>query len=240
MDRALSKLGLASRTQAAELIRAGKVKVNGRVVLRVSHDVIPEKTKIEIENQTQTTNTPRWILFHKPKGTVTTRSDEKNRPTVFSLLADVGQYLIAVGRLDQATSGLLLLTNDTQFSAWVTDPKNAVPRTYLVTVRGEFSDADASRLESGVSDEGESLSAHSILIRKRSRRETHLVIQLIEGKNREIRRMLKQVGHEVTVLKRVSFGGLELGDLPTGKWRDLSVAELNQAFPGAPIKSSSI
>jgi 23S rRNA pseudouridine2605 synthase len=167
---------------------------------------------------------------------VTTRSDPEGRPTVYTCLEgpEAGDliHLIPIGRLDAATTGLLLLTNDTRLAAWITDPVNAVPRIYLVTVRGELSDATAQRLETGIEDEGEPLFARKVTIRKRSRRETHLILELTEGKNREIRRLLAAVGHEVTRLKRVSFGGLELGDLPPGKWRDVTEQELREAFPG--------
>jgi 23S rRNA pseudouridine2605 synthase len=131
---------------------------------------------------------------------------------------------------------LLLLTNDTRFADWLTDPRNQVSRIYLVTVRGELNEETARRLEQGIEDTGERLAARSVVIRKRSRRETHLVVELTEGKNREIRRMLTAGGHEVTRLKRVSFGGLELGELAPGRWRGLSAAELREAFPSAPLR----
>jgi 23S rRNA pseudouridine2605 synthase len=143
---------------------------------------------------------------------------------------------VPVGRLDAATSGLLLLTNDTRLADWLTDPANAVARVYLVTVRGELADAAARRLEEGLDDAGERLAARAVTVRKRSRRETHLVLELTEGKNREIRRLLAAVRHEVTRLKRVSFGGLELGDLAVGKWREVSAEELKAAFPGALMR----
>jgi 23S rRNA pseudouridine2605 synthase len=144
-------------------------------------------------------------------------------------------HLVPVGRLDAATTGLLLLTNDTRLADWVTDPGNAVPRIYLATVRGLLEDATARRLEEGIEDRGERLAASTVTVRKRSRRETHLILALTEGKNREIRRLLAAAGHEVTRLKRVSFGGLELGDLPPGQWRDVTIEELRAAFPGAPL-----
>jgi 23S rRNA pseudouridine2605 synthase len=148
----------------------------------------------------------------------------------------VDDHVIPVGRLDAATTGLLLLTNDTHLAAWLTDPANAVPRVYLVTVRGELADAAARRLEEGIEDAGEHLAARAVTVRKRSGRETHLVLELTEGRNREIRRLLAAVGHEVTRLKRVSFGGLELGNLAPGRWREVAAAELKAAFPGAPMR----
>ncbi len=233
LERALSKLGLASRTEARSLIREGRVVVDGRPVTDPLQPVVPERVRLEIDGRPAVRPAPRTILLHKPRGVVTTRSDPEGRPTVYTCLEGLeADHLIPIGRLDAATSGLLLLTNDTRLAAWITDPLNAVPRVYLVTVRGELSDATARRLEIGIEDAGEHLSARTVTVRKRSRRETHLVLELTEGKNREIRRLLAAVGHEVTRLKRVSFGGLELGDLQSGRWREVTEQELREAFPG--------
>jgi 23S rRNA pseudouridine2605 synthase len=177
------------------------------------------------------------VLLHKPRGVVTTRSDPEGRPTVYGCLEGLAAHVVPVGRLDAATTGLLLLTNDTRFADRVTDPANAVPRVYLATVRGELSDVTARRLqEEGIEDGGEILSARRVEVRKRSRRETHLVIELDEGKSREIRRMLSALGHEVTRLKRVAFGGLELGALAPGQWRMVTPEEIRAAFPEAPVR----
>jgi len=236
LERALSKLGLASRTEARSLIREGRVVVDGRTATDPLQPVVPEKARLEIDGRPALRPPPRTLLLHKPRGVVTTRSDPEGRPTVYTCLegpeADHLIHLIPIGRLDAATTGLLLLTNDTRLAAWITDPVNAVPRVYLVTVRGELSDATARRLEEGIEDAGEDLSAKTVTVRKRSRRETHLLLELTEGKNREIRRLLAAVGHEVTRLKRVSFGGLELGDLQPGRWREVTEQELWEAFPG--------
>ena len=223
LERALSKLGLASRTEARGLIRAGRVEVDGRPVIDPLFEVVPERARIEIDGRRAERPRPVTILLHKPRGVVTTRSDPEGRPTVYGCLQGLDAHVVPVGRLDAATSGLLLLTNDTRFADWVTDPRNEVPRVYLVTVRGELSDETTGRLKEGV-----------VTVRKRSRRETHLVVELTEGKNREIRRMMAGVGHEVTKLKRVSFGGLELGDLTPGRWREVGEEELRRVFPGAP------
>ena len=125
-------------------------------------------------------------------------------------------------RLDLATSGLLILTTDTQLGERLTNPENGVRRSYVVTVRGAVSDDECRRLEEGIGD----LRAERVTIRKRSRRETHLTIDLVEGKNREIRRLLAAIGHEVTRLLRVSFGPIVLGTLEPGKWREVERAEL--------------
>jgi len=231
LERALSKLGLASRTEARALVREGRVTVDGRPVTDPLFEVVPERARIEIDGHPAEKPRPMTVLLHKPRGMVTTRSDPEGRPTVYSCLDGLDAHVVPVGRLDAATSGLLLLTNDTRFADWVTDPKNEVPRVYLVTVRGELSDEQAR--------EGERLVAGSVAVRKRSKRETHLVIELTEGKNREIRRMLAALGHEVTKLKRVAFGELELGELPPGEWREVTTEELKGAFPGAALRYTS-
>ena len=236
LERALSKLGLASRSEAREMIRGGRVVVDGRTETDPLLEVVPERIRVEIDGRSACRTEPLTVLLHKPRGVVTTRSDPEGRPTVYGCLEGLDAHVIPVGRLDAATSGLLLLTNDTRFADWVTDPRNEVPRVYLVTVRGELSDDTARRLEEGIEESGERLAASRAAVRKRSKRETHLVVELTEGKNREIRRMLAAAGHEVTRLRRVSFGGLELGELAPGKWRAIPVDELRGAFPDAPVR----
>jgi 23S rRNA pseudouridine2605 synthase len=233
LERALSKLGLASRSEARALIRAGRVRVDGQRADDPLAPVVPERIRIEIDGRPAERAAPITVMLHKPRGVVTTRSDPEGRPTVYGCLAGLEAHVVPVGRLDAATTGLLLLTNDTRFADWVTDPAHGVPRVYLVTVRGELSDATARRLQEGVEDAGEFLVARRVTVRKRSRRETHLIVELTEGKNREIRRMLGAAGHEVTRLKRVSFGGLELGSLAPGQWRVVAPEELRAAFPGS-------
>jgi 23S rRNA pseudouridine2605 synthase len=223
LSRALSKLGILSRAQATEAIRAGRVRVAGRIIDDPAHLVIPERARIALDDAPQVRAAWRTILFHKPRGVVTTRRDPEGRDTVFDVLGDGSTGLNAIGRLDRATSGLLLLTTDSHFANWITDPENGVPRVYVVTVRGRVTDADLA-----------SLGADAAL-RKASGRESHLIVQLRTGKNREVRRLFEGIGREVTRLKRVRFGGLELGSLEPGQWREISPAELRVAFPGAPI-----
>ena len=228
LERALSKLGLASRSQARELIIAGKVEVDGRPIRDPALNVIPERITIRIDGMDRSPWT--FIALHKPRGVITSRRDPEGRPTVYDLITDLGVRVVPVGRLDFATSGLLLMTNDTHLANRLTDPANAIVRRYLVTVRGELTDERSRALERGVTDRGERLRAKHVGVRKRSKRETHLTIDLVEGKNREIRRMLEAAGHEVTRLKRIAFGALELGALPPGKWRTVTRAEVARVF----------
>ncbi|MEW6322100.1 MAG: pseudouridine synthase [Acidobacteriota bacterium] len=232
LARALSKLGLASRTGARALISAGRVAVDGAIVRNPDTPVVPERVRIAIDGRTRARPAPLTILLHKPRGVVTTRSDPEGRPTVYDLLDGITAHVGPVGRLDAATSGLLLLTNDTRLGEWLTNPAHAVPRVYLVTVRGRLTAETAARLEHGVVDRGERLRASRVTVRKASARETHLVVELTEGRNREIRRLLAAVGHEVARLRRVQFGGLTLGRLAPGAWRALDAGEIGRAFPG--------
>jgi 23S rRNA pseudouridine2605 synthase len=134
LERALSKLGLASRSEARELIRAGRVTVDGDTETDPLRVVVPERIRIEIDGRPVRRAEPRTVLLHKSRGAVTTRSDPEGRPTVYTCLEGLDAHVVPVGRLDAATSGLLLLTNDTRFADWVTDPRNEVPRVYVVTV----------------------------------------------------------------------------------------------------------
>ena len=234
LERGLSELGLASRTQARELILAGRVSVNGTVVLNPASPIVPERVAIAIDGESRQKTPPITIALHKPRGYVTTRSDPEGRKTVYDLLGDLRERVIPVGRLDLATSGLLLLTNDTQFGNWLTDPRSKVPRVYLATVRNRATPDVADQLARGVVVDGERLKASSAVVRKASSRESHLIVTLKEGKNREVRRLLAAVGHPVTQLRRVQIGGLELGTLGPGQWRPVSEAERRAAFPTYP------
>ncbi len=234
LNRALSKLGIASRAEATRLIASGRVEVDGRTVRDPDALVVPERIVVAVDGRSCVRAAWRLVLLNKPRGVVTTRRDERGRPTVFDLVTGVDGHLVAVGRLDLATSGLLLLTTDTRLADWLTDPANAVPRVYTATVRGELSDESAITLTAGVEAGGGRLAADDVQVRKRSGRETHLVVRLQEGRNREIRRLFEAVGHEVTRLRRVSFGGFTLGALAPGEWRDVEREELGSAIPGYP------
>lgn len=233
--RALSKLGYSSRSQGYALIRSGKVHVNGLAVSDPALLVAPGLSRIEIAGVELVRAPWQSIALNKPRNVVTTRSDPQGRATVYDLIPDIDARLVPVGRLDLASTGLLLMTSDTTLADWLTDPRTGIVRRYVVTMRGELSDSSAALLTSGLVDRGETLTAASVEILKRSRRETHVIVELTEGRNREIRRMLKAAGHEVSRLKRIAFGAIELGDLPPGKWRPVSVDQMRAAFPDAPL-----
>jgi 23S rRNA pseudouridine2605 synthase len=227
VSRALSKLGLASRSETLQLIADRRLKIDGRVVTNPEMRVVPERIRVEIDDQPAKAETERrFIAFHKPRGVVTTRRDPEGRKTVFDVLGDAGRGLIAIGRLDLASTGLLLFTNDTQLANRLTDPASRVVRRYAVTVRGRVTPDTAAKIQNGFDVEmargrTERLSAERVEIRKVSGRETHLIVNLTEGKNREIRRLFDAVGHEVTRLHRIAYGDFELGNLAPGEWRRL-------------------
>jgi len=215
--------------EARRLIAEGRVAVDGRVAGRPATLVIPERARITIDGTAVGGRGPRRvILFHKPRGTVTTRRDPEGRRTVFEVLGDAAHGLVAVGRLDLASTGLLILTNDTKLAHRLTDPAARVPRRYVVTVRGRVTLETARRLESGLvvpaarpGGRPERLAASRIEIRKASARETHLIVELREGRNRELRRLFGAANHDVTRVHRIGFGDYRLGDLPAGSWREL-------------------
>jgi 23S rRNA pseudouridine2605 synthase len=224
LNRALSKLGILSRAQAIEAIRAGRVSVDGRVLRNPAIVVVPERTRLRVDGVERRRAAWRTIVFHKPRGVVTTTRDPQGRSTVYDVLGDAGEGLVAVGRLDFATSGLLLLTSDTRLADWITDPAHEVARVYAVSVRGRVAASQLAALEARVT------------LRKASGRESHLLVELREGRNRQVRRMFAAIGHEVTRLKRVRLGGLDLDDLAPGQYRDVLRAEMSAAFPGAPVR----
>jgi 23S rRNA pseudouridine2605 synthase len=233
LERALSKLGLATRSEARALILDGRVQIDGRVVRDPARLVVPERVRVAIDGTPQPRAEPITIALHKPRGVVTTRRDPDGRKTVYDLLTDLDAHVVPVGRLDFATSGLLLLTNDTRFADWLTNPDNEVPRVYLVTVRGRVTPDEAAQLQEGIRDRGDNLRARAVTIRKTSNRESLLIVELVEGRNREIRRMMAAIDHEVTRLRRVQIGGLTIDGLAPGHWRRLSATEMRRAFPGA-------
>jgi 23S rRNA pseudouridine2605 synthase len=229
LERALSKLGLASRSQTREWTLAGRLAVNGKTITDPLYPVKPGIDKITLDGKEVRQESRKTILLYKPRSVVTTRSDERGRRTVFDLLPEELRSLHPVGRLDMATTGLLLLTNDTRLSAFLTDPGNAVKRTYTVAVKGKVSEEEVQQLTRGIWDRGEFLKPLALTLRKSSNKESHLVLELTEGKNREIRRMFESIGHEVAQLKRVAFGSLTLGDMQPGQFRFLTSDEIDKS-----------
>jgi 23S rRNA pseudouridine2605 synthase len=216
--RALSKLGLASRTEARIAIESGRVKVHGSIETNPDRSVNPDTAHIEVDGAKAAKSHSRVILFHKPKGVLTTKRDPEGRKTIYDLLPQELAAFHAVGRLDLHTSGLLLLTNDTKFSSYMTDPASRIERVYIVGVEGEVLESALQKMKAGVMDQGENLSAECARILKSSGKESLLELVLTEGKNREIRRLCAALGHEVRSLKRIQYGKYNLGELRSGEW----------------------
>ncbi|GEP45208.1 pseudouridine synthase [Brevifollis gellanilyticus] len=227
LARALSKLGFCSRSQAAVMIQSGKVSLNGRVCRDPEKPVLLEQDKIVVEGQSVKAPEHRYLMLNKPRGLVTTASDEQGRDTVFSCFEGASlPHLGPVGRLDKASEGLLLFTNDTVWANQITDPATHLPKTYHVQVSGLVDEALLARLKAGVVDQGERLELRAIQILRQGEKNTWLEITLDEGKNRHIRRVMEVHGLEVLRLFRVSIGSLELGNLAKGSWRHLTPTEI--------------
>lgn len=225
LARALSKLGYCSRSRAARLIRAGRVRLNGAIRRDPETPVHLERDEIEAEGATVGSHDLYYVMVNKPRGVVTTASDEKGRPTVYSLLSAGLPWVAPVGRLDMASEGLLLLTNDTEWAARISDPRSHLDKTYHVQIGTVAGDTLVKELGRGVRADGELLRAKSVRLLRAGRRNSWLEIVLDEGKNRHIRRMFEQLGIEVLRLIRVAIGPLELGQLPKGKSRALPASE---------------
>jgi 23S rRNA pseudouridine2605 synthase len=230
LARALSKLGHCSRAEGERLVRAGRVRVGGQVVTDPLRRVHPETAAIIVDGVAIDRVTSVYLVLNKPRGLVTTRDDPHARATVYDCLDDPSLPFVApVGRLDKASEGLLLLTNDTRWAARLTDPASHVDKTYHVQVTGLPDEAMLARLRDGVDEleTGERLTAKRIdLLRAGSRSSHWLEIVLDEGRNRQIRRLLAVEGLEVKRLIRVAVGALALGDLPKGAWRHLTSEEV--------------
>jgi 23S rRNA pseudouridine2605 synthase len=226
LARALSKLGYCSRGQAAQLIRAGKIRVNGEVRRDPETPVRLGKDRIEVDGRPLKAASKIYLVLNKPRGVVTTASDEKGRDTVYTLLGGELPWVAPVGRLDKASEGLLLLTNDSEWGARVTAPETHLDKTYRVQI-GQIADVSLiEALEKGVrTKEGETLRVKSASLLRQAERNSWLEIILDEGKNRHIRRMLEALGIEVLRLIRVAIGPLELGELAKGAVRHLGADE---------------
>lgn len=239
LARVLSKAGLCSRTVAAEWIRAGRVRVDGALVRDPRARVAPGKRAVQVDGRRISTAARSYWALHKPRGYVTTRQDPSGRATVYDLLEDLGEWVVPIGRLDRETSGLLLLTNDTQFAEHLTNPDSHVGKTYRVTAKPRLSEAALERLRAGVVlKDGPTRPA---IVRKIGDRGpcTTIEITISEGRNRQVRRMIAEVGAKVDKLARISIGAVTLGDLAPGRVRRLSAAEVRALARASPGKGGS-
>jgi len=229
LERVLSKAGVGSRAQARSIIHARRVQVNGRVVQNPDHWVDLEQDCVRLDGRPLSPKRKVYLLLYKPAGYLTTRTDPSGRPTVYDLLEHCSQWVFPVGRLDRDTSGLLILTNDTELGERLTNPAYKTPKTYLVKTAAKLDDAALERLRRGVALRGEedrpTLPAEVRRVRD-SARHTWLEITITEGRNRQVRRMIEAVGSKVLKLVRTRIGPLEIGELPIGRWRELTLEEI--------------
>lgn len=240
LQKILAAAGVASRRKAEELITAGRVRVNGEIVTELGTKVDPSTDAIRVDGKPlRAAQRFVYFLLNKPKGYVTTVSDPEGRPTVMQLLGDLRERVYPVGRLDYASEGLLLLTNDGALAQQLTKAASHVPKTYHVKISGKPSEQSLQRLRSGVHislDDDRRVKTSPARIRLlEDAPNPWYEVTLIEGRNRQIRRMFQSVGHLVEKIKRVQLGPLTL-DIPPGKFRPLTKSEVHQlkSLFGAP------
>jgi 23S rRNA pseudouridine2605 synthase len=239
LDRVLSKAGLGSRTEARKWIGTGRVKVNGKLVQNPEHWVDFARDKVTLDDRPVQAGEKIYLLLYKPTGYLTTFKDPEGRPTVYDLIEDLGRWVVPVGRLDQDTSGLLLLSSDTQFAERVTNPDYKVPKTYLVKASTLLSDEQLQTLRAGlVLSDGPTQPAQVTRVRD-SAKYSFIEITISEGRNRQVRRMIEAIGSKVLKLVRVQIGGLRIGELPIGRYRELTAAEVALLATGAGTQSKA-
>ncbi len=228
LQKIIASRGVASRRRAEELISAGRVTCNGQTC-RLGDCADPDTDSILLDGKPLPSKSKYiYIMLHKPRGYVTTLSDERGRPDVAQLVRDCGVRVYPVGRLDMDSEGLLLLTNDGAFANRMTHPKHEIPKVYMVTVKG-FSDSGLERLRQPITLDGYEIKAPEVVVtsgQNAANEKVRLLITISEGRYRQVRRMCAAAGMEVVRLVRVQEGNLELGDLPRGQWRYLTEREI--------------
>lgn len=227
LNKYIAQSGLASRRKADELTISGSVKINGLVMKEPGYDVT-EGDVVEVNGRIiKPAKRPVYIMLNKPKGYITTVSDDKSRPTVMDLVSDIEERIFPIGRLDYNTSGMLLMTNDGELAYHLTHPKHQVEKTYIARVAGVLSPERVARLRKGVDIGGFVTSSAYVKVIKQMERSAVVEIKIHEGKNRQIRKMFATVGNKVIDLERTSIGDLHLGHLMTGHYRKLTPKEID-------------
>ena len=229
LDRVLSKAGIASRTTTREWIERGRVKVNGRVIRDPDHWVEYGRDVVHLDGRRIRSEKKIYVALNKPAGVITSHGDKGNRPTVYDYVKELDRWLFPVGRLDMDTSGLLILTNDTEFGEALLNPVAGIPKTYYVKAAGLVSDPEYFDLAYGLDiGRGESSGRASVREVRATPKYTWMEITITEGRNRQVRRMCEAIAHPVLKLVRIRIGGLALGDLPVGKFRKLDGNDLKR------------
>jgi 23S rRNA pseudouridine2605 synthase len=232
LERLFSKSGAGSRTDARSWIGAGRVRVNGRVIQNPDQWIDLDHDRVTFDGKPLRSAEKLYLLLYKPKGYLTTYRDPEGRPTVYDLISDANAWLSPVGRLDLDTSGLLLMTNDTDFAERITNPEHKVPKTYQVKAATLLTDEQLERLRQGVElSDGPTRPAEVKRLRD-SAKYTVLEITISEGRNRQVRRMLEAIDSKVLKLVRTAIGPIRIGDLAIGKWRTLTPGELEMLVGG--------
>ncbi len=222
----MAQCGVASRRASERIILQGRVTVNGELIDYMGYEVDPDRDKVEIDGEEIKPEAKKYyILLNKPKGYVTTVKDEFDRPTVMELVRDVHARIYPVGRLDYDTSGLLIMTNDGEFANILTHPSHSVEKGYIATLNTMPDSEAIKQLRAGIELDGKLTAPAKVEILKPLKRNCEIKVTIHEGRNRQVRRMFEAVGAEVVSLKRISVGGVTLGNLPEGKWRSLNDAE---------------
>lgn len=234
LQKLLAERGVASRRAAEAMIAAGRVAVNGVIIREMGQKVDADQDQIAVDGQPlPALPHPRYILLHKPVGYLCSAQDERGKKSVLSLVEGVNERLYPVGRLDYDSSGLLLLTNDGALTEALLHPSRQVEKTYAATVAGPVSAADLDKLRQGlILEDGACAPAH-VVLKRRSQGSSLLEITIHEGRKRQVRRMCEAVGHPVTRLQRLRVGGLTLGGLKPGQWRELDPREVQNLKLGA-------
>ncbi|MBR3149949.1 MAG: rRNA pseudouridine synthase [Eubacterium sp.] len=235
LQKFMAEQGIASRRKCEELIKAGKVRVNGHVA-EIGQKINPRKDLVTVGKQKIAAPKHRkmvYVMLHKPRGYVTTVSDEHGRKTVMDLVSDIDERIYPVGRLDKDSEGLLILTNDGSFTNAMTHPSHNFAKVYRVTVRPSVSDEALYNMRNGVEIDGRKTAPCEITVLETQENRVVLEFILHEGRNREIRKLCESQGLEVARLKRTSIGSLKLGMLPQGKYRELSEQEVKKLLRSA-------
>ncbi len=228
LNKYLASTGAASRRSADKLIAKGRVRVNGKTVTELGVSVNEKNDTVMVDDIiVRPVSDYSYLMFYKPKGCITTASDEKGRKTIYDYLSDLNiPHLISVGRLDYDTEGMLLLTNDGELAHKLTHPSFEVPKTYSVKVKGEMPEHKLAQLRKGVLVDGELTKRCKVKLLEYKDGESKLNITITEGKNRQVRKMFEAVEREVIFLKRIAVGELRLGGLSRGGYRYLNEDEI--------------
>lgn len=235
LQKYLADCGVASRRKSEELIAQGKVRVNGKVA-QIGDKVDPKKDDITVSGRKIVrSKNYTYIMLHKPRGYITTMSDEMGRKCVAELVKDVGERVYPVGRLDRESEGLLLMTNDGEFANAMTHPTKHVPKTYRVTVRPSITEDQLTALTKGIMIDDRMTAPAEVRVLTKEEGRVVLEIILYEGRNRQIRKMCEALGLEVARLKRTAVGSVKLGMLPQGKWRELKDEEVHKLMVSAAM-----